>query len=86
MTAYNGNNTRSDRSTSEEIKRNYFSANTFISEDLTVEFPEDIPTPFTKNNYATASINSTTLKISCCLLKLAIAISEKTVCGGYDRD
>ena len=41
---------------------------------MAVDFPEDIQIPFTKNNYATASLNGTTLKLSYCPLDKAIAI------------
>ena len=56
------------------LQQNYPSSDIFVSGDLTVDFPEDIQIPFTKNEYATASLNGTTLKISYCPLDKAIAI------------
>ena len=58
----------------EQIQQNYPHADVFVSGDLTVDFPEDIQIPFTKNEYATASLNGTTLKISYCPLDKAIAL------------
>ena len=66
-----------------EIQQNYPSADVFVSGDLTVDFPEDIQIPFTKNNYATASLNGTILKLSYCPLDDAIVLFfARTVCGG----
>ena len=56
----------------EELQQNYEDADVFVSGDLAVDFPEDIQIPFTKNNYATASLVGTTLKLSYCPLDRAI--------------
>ena len=55
-----------------ELQQNYSNADIFVSGDLAVDFPEDIQIPFTKNNYATASLSGTTLKLSYCPLDEAI--------------
>ena len=57
-----------------EIQQSYPNADVFISGDLTVDFPEDIQIPFTKNNYTTGSLNGATLKLSYCPLDDAIAL------------
>ncbi|MDJ0590799.1 MAG: hypothetical protein QNJ72_12505 [Pleurocapsa sp. MO_226.B13] len=38
---------------------------------------EDLQIPFTKNNYATALISGTTLKLSYCLIDDAIALLKE---------
>ena len=58
----------------QEIQQSYPNSDIFVSGNLTVDFPEDIQIPFTKNEYATASLNGTTLKISYCPLGKAIAL------------
>ena len=55
------------------LQQSYPNSDIFVSGNLTVDFPEDIQIPFTKNEYATASLNGTTLKISYCPLDKAIA-------------
>ena len=66
----------------EELQQAYPNADVFISGDLAVDFPEDIQIPFTKNNYATASISGTTLKLSYCPLDEAIAyLKDQYVIG-----
>ena len=65
-----------------ELKQNYPNSDMFISGDLAVDFPEDIQIPFSKNNYATASLNGTTLKLSYCPLNDAIAyLKDQYVIG-----
>ena len=56
-----------------ELKQKYPNSDIFVSGDLAVDFSEDIHIPFTKNNYATASLNGTTLRLSYCPLDRAIA-------------
>ena len=65
-----------------ELKQNYPNADVFISGDLAVDFPEDIKIPFTKNSYATASLNGTTLKLSYCPLDKAIALLREQYAVG----
>ena len=65
-----------------ELKQNYPDSDVFVSGNLTVDFPEDIQIPFTKNNYATASLNGTTLKISYCPLDKAIALLREQYAVG----
>ncbi|MEO1673657.1 MAG: hypothetical protein AAFR77_23240, partial [Cyanobacteria bacterium J06631_2] len=55
------------------LQQSYPSSDIFVSGNLTVDFPEDIQIPLKKNNYATASLSGTTLKISYCPLDKAIA-------------
>ena len=57
-----------------KLQQNYPNSDVFVSGNLAVDFPEDIQIPFTKNEYATASLNGTTLKISYCPLDKAIAL------------
>ena len=66
----------------EELQQNYEDADVFISGDLAVDFPEDIQIPFTKNNYATVSLNGTTLKLSYCPLDRAIALLREQYAVG----
>ena len=56
------------------LQQSYLNSDIFVSGDLAVDFPEDIQIPFTKNEYTTASLNGTTLKISYCPLDKAIAL------------
>jgi len=56
------------------LQQNYPNSDIFVSGNLTVDFPEDIQIPFTKNEYATTSLNGTTLKLSYCPLDKAIAL------------
>jgi len=56
------------------LQQNYPNSDIFVSGNLTVDFPEDIQIPFTKNEYATALLSGTTLKISYCPLDKAIAL------------
>ena len=65
-----------------EIQQNYPNSDVFISGDLTVDFPEDIQIPFTKNNYATALLSGTTLKLSYCPLDRAIALLREQFAVG----
>ncbi|MDJ0636767.1 MAG: metal-dependent hydrolase [Xenococcaceae cyanobacterium MO_188.B29] len=65
-----------------EIQQNYPNSDVFVSGDLAVDFPEDIQIPFTKNNYAIASVSSTTLKLSYCPLKEAIALLKEQYAMG----
>ncbi|MEL7421248.1 MAG: metal-dependent hydrolase [Cyanobacteria bacterium J06555_3] len=55
------------------LQQSYPNSDIFVSGKLTVDFPEDIQIPFTKNEYATASLNGTTLKLSYCPIDKAIA-------------
>ena len=57
----------------QEIQQNYPDSDVFLSGDLTVDFPKDIQ-PLKKNNYTTASVSGTILKISYCPLDKAIAL------------
>ena len=57
-----------------QLRQNYLDSDLFISGDLTVDFPEDIQIPLKKNNYTTASLSGTTLKLSYCPLDKAIAL------------
>jgi inner membrane protein len=66
----------------EELQQNYPNSDVFVSGDLAVDFPEDIQIPFTKNNYATASLNGTTLKLSYCPLDRAIALLREQYAVG----
>ena len=56
------------------LQQSYPNSDIFVSGNLTVDFPEDIQIPFAKNEYATASLSGTTLKISYCPLDKAIAL------------
>ena len=66
----------------QEIQQNYPDSDVFISGDLTVDFPEDIQIPLMKNNYTTASLNGTTLKLSYCPLDKAIALLREQFAMG----
>ncbi len=66
----------------QQLKRNYPDSDIFVSGNLTVDFPEDIQIPLKKNNYVTASINGTTLKISYCPLDDAIALLREQYAVG----
>ena len=67
------------------LQQSYPNSDIFVSGNLTVDFPEDIQIPFTKNEYATASLNGTTLKISYCPLDKAIALlSEQYAVGNIE--
>ena len=57
-----------------ELQQNYPNSEILISGNLTVDFPEDILIPFTKNNHTTVSLSGTTLKLSYCSLDKAIAL------------
>ena len=65
-----------------EIQQNYPNSDVFVSGDLTVDFPEDIQIPLKKNNYATASLNGTALKLSYCPLEEAIALLREQFAMG----
>ena len=65
-----------------ELKQNYPHSDVFVSGDLAVDFPEDIQIPFTKNNYTTASLNGTTLKLSYCPLDKAVALLREQYAVG----
>ncbi len=56
------------------LQQTYPSSDIFVSGNLTVDFPEDIQIPFTKNEYATASLSGTKIKLSYCPLEYAIAL------------
>ncbi|MGB5710332.1 MAG: hypothetical protein WBM44_05430, partial [Waterburya sp.] len=64
------------------LQQSYPNSDIFVSGNLTVDFPEDIQIPFTKNEYATASLNGTTLKISYCPLDKAIALLREQYAVG----
>ena len=64
------------------MKRFPNSLDVFVSEDLAVDFPEDIQIPLKKNNCATASLNGTTLKLSYCLIDDAIALLKEQYAVG----
>ena len=65
-----------------ELKQNSPNSDVFISGDLAVDFPEDIQIPFTKNNYVTASLSGTTLKLTYCPLDDAIALLREQYAVG----
>lgn len=65
-----------------QLQQNYLDSDVFISGNLTVDFPEDIQIPLKKNNYNTASINGTTLKLSYCPLDDAIALLREQYAVG----
>lgn len=65
-----------------ELQQNYPNSDVFISGNLTVDFPEDIQIPFTKNSHATASLNGTTLKLSYCPMSKAIALLREQYAVG----
>ena len=64
------------------LQQSYPNSDIFVSGNLTVDFPEDIQIPFTKNEYATASLNGTTLKLSYCPLDGAIALLREQYAVG----
>ncbi|MEL6579551.1 MAG: metal-dependent hydrolase [Cyanobacteria bacterium J06621_12] len=64
------------------LQQNYPNSDIFVSGNLTVDFPEDIQIPFTKNSYVTASLSGTTLKISYCPLDKAIALLKEQYAVG----
>ena len=64
------------------LQQNYPNSDVFISGNLTVDFPEDIQIPFTKNNYATASLSGSKLAFSYCPLDRAIALLKEQYAVG----
>ena len=65
-----------------QLQQNYPNSDVFVSGNLTVDFPEDIQIPFSKNNYTTASLSGTTLKLSYCPIDKAIALLNEQYAMG----
>ena len=66
----------------QQIQQNYPNSDVFINGNLTVDFPEDIQILLKKNNYATVSLNGTTLKLSYCPLGEVIALLREQYAVG----